>query len=59
MLVTKNPYGNPENKQKAFEMIGHIDLDDALYKIAEISLDEMSDVEDVVYRRLLLCDFIK
>ncbi len=57
MPMAMDPYGLEEYKKKAFEIIGDIDLEDVIYKIAGILYQ--TEVEGVVYRNLFLCDFIE
>lgn len=52
-----DPHGLEEYKNKAYEIIGDIDLEDVINKIAGI-VDE-TEVESVVYGNVFLCDFIE
>lgn len=52
-----DPNGLEEYKNKANEIIGDIDLEDVINKIAGIV--DLTEVEFVVYGNVFLCDFIE
>lgn len=55
--MAMDPYGLEEYKIKAFEIIGDIDLENVIDKIAGII--EQTEVERVVYGNVFGCDFIE
>ncbi len=59
LMVSEDPVGNPDYKKMAKEIIVDYDIDDLLYKIADASYQNISQVETLVYDMLFSCEFIE
>ena len=58
-MVSEDPVGNPDYKIMAKEIIVDYDIDDLLYKIADASYQNISQVETLVYDMLFSCELIE